>query len=415
MYSVRRVLQQNVDFAPRRRYNGGMRYLRKKFAAFPVYEWLEIGLMLCLAGGFLDAYTFVTRGGVFANAQTGNMILLAIGLAGGDGLRALRYLVPILFFFAGVFLSELLLRLGKKTRSDFRGHGFVLITEIAVLVAVGFLPAGVPDMLVNALVSFAAAVQFDNFRRLEGNPFATAFCTGNLRSATEHVFHGVVEKRRGALKTAGKYFAVILAFIGGVVAGYFASRALGGYAALIAAAVLLLVLAAILCGYAVRRRRIRVRRLTQGEIPAAQALIWESFTRFAAPMFEAEGVENFRRFLYDVPLWAEYEWYGVFAGGMLKGALVAKKDGTHIAAFFTRNGEQRRGYGGRLMRWYLANAGADRVTVHASPAGLPAYAKLGFVATGGETSADGMVFIPMEYKKFTEKEKQIWQTNGRSE
>ena len=81
MYSVRRFLQKKVDFAPRRRYNGGMRYLRKKFAAFPVYEWLEIGLMLCLAGGFLDAYTFVTRGGVFANAQTGNIVLLGLELA----------------------------------------------------------------------------------------------------------------------------------------------------------------------------------------------------------------------------------------------------------------------------------------------------------------------------------------------
>lgn len=405
MYSVRRFLQKNVDFAPRRRYNGGMRYLRKKFAAFPVYEWLEIGLMLCLAGGFLDAYTFVTRGGVFANAQTGNMILLAIGLAGGDGLRALRYLVPILFFFAGVFLSELLLRLGKKTRGDFRGHGFVLAAEIAVLVVVGFLPADVPDMLVNALVSFAAAVQFDNFRRLEGKPFATAFCTGNLRSATEHVFHGVVEKQKGAIRTAGKYFAVILAFIGGVTAGYFASRALGGYAALIAAGVLLLVLAAILCGHAVRMRRIRVRRLAQGEIPAAQALIWESFTRFVAPMFEAEGAENFRRFLYDLPLSDGYEWYGVFAGGMIKGALVARRDGTHIAAFFTKNGEQRRGYGGRLMRWYLANAGADTVTVNASPSGVPAYKKLGFSATDGEICKDGMRYVPMEYKKSVEKEK----------
>ena len=234
---------ESVDSAPLARYNRHMRYLKKKFALYPVYEWLEIGLLLCLAGGFLDAYTFVTRGGVFANAQTGNMILLVLGLAGGDGVRALRYLVPILLFFAGVFLCEFLLRVGKKTRSDFRGHAFVLAGEIAVLLAVGFLPASVPDMLVNALVSFAAAVQFDNFRRMEGNPFATAFCTGNLRSATEHVFHAVVEKKKGAMKTAGKYFAVILAFLLGVAAGYFASLALGGYAVLVAAGVL----AAVLC------------------------------------------------------------------------------------------------------------------------------------------------------------------------
>ena len=85
--------------------------------------------------------------------------------------------------------------------------------------------------------------------------------------------------------------------------------------------------------------------------------------------------------------------------------MVARRDGTHIAAFFTKNGEQRRGYGGRLMRWYLANAGAGTVTVNASPSGVPAYKKLGFSATDGEICKDGMRYVPMEYKKSVEKEK----------
>ena len=54
-----------------------MKYYRRKFAQYPVYEWLEIGILLCLAGGFMDAYTYVTRGGVFANAQTANLILMS--------------------------------------------------------------------------------------------------------------------------------------------------------------------------------------------------------------------------------------------------------------------------------------------------------------------------------------------------
>jgi uncharacterized membrane protein YoaK (UPF0700 family) len=34
-------------------------------------ERLNQALLLAAAGGFLDAYTFVGYGGVFANAQTG--------------------------------------------------------------------------------------------------------------------------------------------------------------------------------------------------------------------------------------------------------------------------------------------------------------------------------------------------------
>jgi hypothetical protein len=41
-------------------------------------DTLPTGLLLAGAGGFLDAYTFVGRGGVFANAQTGNIVLLGV-------------------------------------------------------------------------------------------------------------------------------------------------------------------------------------------------------------------------------------------------------------------------------------------------------------------------------------------------
>ena len=41
-------------------------------------ETILIGTLLALAGGFLDAYTYICRGGVFANAQTGNIVLFSI-------------------------------------------------------------------------------------------------------------------------------------------------------------------------------------------------------------------------------------------------------------------------------------------------------------------------------------------------
>ena len=231
-----------------------MNYYKQKIGAYPVFEWLETGILLCIAGGFLDAYTFVTRGGVFCNAQTSNLIFLTLGIASGDGTAALRYLIPVLLFIAGVFLSELCLHLARKKREEFRGHGFVLLGEIAVLVAVGFLPPSVPDMLVNALVSLAAAVQFDNFRKMEGKPFATAFCTGNMRTATEHAMHAAAEKDRAAAKVTAKYALLICAFLCGVLAGYYASQAAGGYAAFIAAAILAAVFAGILLGERARRR-----------------------------------------------------------------------------------------------------------------------------------------------------------------
>ena len=372
-----------------------MKYYRRKYAAYPVYEWLETGILLCLAGGFLDAYTYVTRGGVFANAQTANLILMTLGLATGKGAQALKYLVPILFFFCGVTLSELALHAGKKRRSDFRAHAPVLAGEAAALVLIGALPAAADDTLVNALASFAAALQFDNFRKLEGNPFATAFCTGNLRSATEHLFHAAAEKSRAALKVSGKYFACILAFLAGVVAGYFASRTLGGSAAFLDAGLLALAAAGVACGAFFRKRRVRVRRIAAGELAQARALVWESFERYVAPSYTPEGAEHFRYFLDDPALPAEKDLYGVFAGGMLKGVLIAEKDGSHICAFFVKNGELRQGYGSKLMHRFLEYVPQKSVTVNAAPAAVNAYKKLGFVPEGGICHADGMTYLPM--------------------
>ena len=69
-------------------------------------ESFAAAALLALSGGLLDAYTYLCRGGVFANAQTGNMVLLAIRAAEGKWQEAGRYLIPILAFAACVMVAE---------------------------------------------------------------------------------------------------------------------------------------------------------------------------------------------------------------------------------------------------------------------------------------------------------------------
>ena len=373
-----------------------MNYFKRKLKRLPVYEWAEFGFFLCFVGGFLDAYTFLTRGGVFANAQTGNLILLVIGLARGDGFSALRYLFPVLVFCLGVFSSQLLLLLGKKRGNDFGGHGVILIAEIALLCAVGFIPASAPDALVNAVISFVAAIQYDNFRRMEGMAIATAFCTGNLRAATEQLFRATVKKEKSAGGAALKYLAVIFAFVGGVFGGYFSALTLGTYSALIPAALLLPILAAVSFGNLLRKKLflIQTRPIEKTEYDEMRTLIFESFSRFVAPDYTEEGVTNFRKFLFDEALPARCDFFGVYEGKRLQGALVAEKDGSHIRAFFVRTGEQGQGFGGTLMRYFL-NLHQGAVTVNASRYGKPIYEKFGFRAVSEETQKDGILFTPM--------------------
>ena len=50
---------------------------------------LWFALLLTLANGFLDAHTYISRGGVFANVQTANVIFGAIDTSKRDRTLAL--------------------------------------------------------------------------------------------------------------------------------------------------------------------------------------------------------------------------------------------------------------------------------------------------------------------------------------
>jgi len=51
-------------------------------------------LFLSVSGGLQDVYTYLFRGKVFANAQTGNIVLMSVHAFAGEWGEALRYLVP---------------------------------------------------------------------------------------------------------------------------------------------------------------------------------------------------------------------------------------------------------------------------------------------------------------------------------
>ncbi len=61
-------------------------------------ETLHLGIILALSGGFMDAYSYLERGNVFANAQTGNLLLFGVNLAEGNYFAMLSYLLPVLAF-----------------------------------------------------------------------------------------------------------------------------------------------------------------------------------------------------------------------------------------------------------------------------------------------------------------------------
>jgi len=181
-------------------------------------ESLRLGLLLALAGGYLDAFTFIGRGGVFANAQTGNIVLLGIYAAQGRWMQAILVVPPIVAFVLGVVVAESLKNFASKGVIRDWAQG-VLLLEILVLIVVGFIPSSVPDLYVTVTISFIASVQVSSFRKLIDEPYSSTMCTGNLRSASKALFEAVTKHDRTAARRSGRFFAIILAFLCGAVLG----------------------------------------------------------------------------------------------------------------------------------------------------------------------------------------------------
>ena len=182
-------------------------------------------IFLTLSGGYQDAYTLLMRDGVFANAQTGNIVLMTGRIVLGDYTGALHYLVPLTAFALGVLAAE---RLHAHFRTGSRLHWrqTVLLIEMLILALVGWIPAAY-NPIANALVSFVCALQVQSFRTVRGNPYASTMCIGNLRSGMETLDAYLRTHEPAKLRVALRYLLALLCFAVGAGLGSWLSPAIG--------------------------------------------------------------------------------------------------------------------------------------------------------------------------------------------
>ena len=184
------------------------------------------GALLAVSGGFLDAYTYLVRGGVFANAVTGNMVLFGLSAAHCEWSAAARYLAPIIAYGAGVCLTEVVRR--RLAHAKYHWRQYILGAEMLIVGAAAFLPAGRWNVVVNTAVAFVCAMQVEAFRKLDGElAYATTMCTGNLRSGSELLFHAIDDHDKGALEKSLRYFAIVAIFIAGAAICFPMTKLLG--------------------------------------------------------------------------------------------------------------------------------------------------------------------------------------------
>jgi uncharacterized membrane protein YoaK (UPF0700 family) len=140
-----------------------------------------IASVFAVVGGFLDAYSYLARGHVFANAQTGNVVLFAARAADGQWASAWQTLPSIVAYMCGVAVARLL-RV-KPQKQTFRATLICQALELLVLLVLLFYGRLVPDLYAVSLIAFSAALQNTSFSSIGPWQFNSAMTTSNIRSA----------------------------------------------------------------------------------------------------------------------------------------------------------------------------------------------------------------------------------------
>lgn len=204
--------------------------------------------LLMAAAGIFGAYTYLLRGGVFCNAQTGNVVLMGMALGAGDWRGALYYLIPICAYLLGAFVSELLPN-PVKHRLPIRWDTLFIAVEMLFVAALGLLPDDAPVQISQVTVNFIASMQYNTFRQAEGLPMATTFATNHIRQigvglAAQLRHHGSGSHTQRTRLV--RHLEMLACFLLGAVAGTVLCRLCGGRAIWGALPLLAVILAALL-------------------------------------------------------------------------------------------------------------------------------------------------------------------------
>lgn len=190
---------------------------RKKEAFYLTCEKYYIFELLIFAAGMMGSYTYNLRGGVFCNAQTANVVLMALAFGHGQWQKGFYYLIPISAYFAGTMVSEALPS-GIRHQHFLRWDTWLIGFEIAVLFIVGFLPLSLPAQIVQVTINFICSMQYNTFRQAEGIPMATTFVTNHIRQTGIWAVTAIKRGDRAAGSRAWKHFRMIgMFFLGALI------------------------------------------------------------------------------------------------------------------------------------------------------------------------------------------------------
>jgi uncharacterized membrane protein YoaK (UPF0700 family) len=188
---------------------------------------LSIAAALAVVAGCVDAVCFARVFDVFPANQSGNAVLLGIGLGRASAVETWRPAVSILGFGVGVAIGIVL---GRMLRRPWRAE-LLLVLELVMLVPIAVVVLDSPDSrsledgaaaLLLFLTSTAMGLETEVIGRVAGVDVATTYQT----RAIARIAEGAVARLRSGTGPP-RESPRLLGVLGTVLAAYVAGAALG--------------------------------------------------------------------------------------------------------------------------------------------------------------------------------------------
>lgn len=171
---------------------------------------LRVACLLTFVGGFLEIYSYLLKGGVFATTITGDIIRLTHNIFEGKYFESVRYIFPIIGFFIGVVIALNIEKYYEYKNKYWREN--VILAEIVIIVIVAILHNNEFDYITNSMISCISAIQIQSFINVKDTTYMSTMCTGN----TKKLFEALIRNNKSRIIV---FSCIVGSFVLGVIIG----------------------------------------------------------------------------------------------------------------------------------------------------------------------------------------------------
>ena len=181
-------------------------------------------LLLAFIGGFLELYSYKTRG-IYSCLQSGNLISIFVNFNEGKDLIGVCNIVAFTTFFIGCFINQIFSNFFKEKKKNF--ELFTLICMVIFISIVLCMPIDIDnaipstyDIVAVVFLALFGSFQYCSFKIVSNTSYTTTMVTAMLKYSASSLANAISKKDKNEFNLFISYFLLIVVFLIGSLTFY---------------------------------------------------------------------------------------------------------------------------------------------------------------------------------------------------